>query len=191
MSFQQLVKKARSTRRFRPEPLPVGFFDRIAEYARFSPCGGNTQELKFIALSSEPVCRKVFPLLRWARALKDWDGPEEQEQPAGYMVILLDRNISSSAGCDHGIAAQSMVLGAAEEGIGSCMIGSYDKPALIRELDLPDHLEPCLIIAFGYPGETVVLEDVGPGGSTVYYRDEKGNHHVPKRPLDELLVKKL
>ena len=104
------------------------------------------------------------------------------------MVIVLDKEISANPNCDHGIVGQSMVLGAAAEGVGCCMIGSFGKSSVKVALGLGEHQDPCLIIAFGYPGEQVVLEDLKEQGSTVYYRDEKNVHHVPKRLLEKLLI---
>ena len=46
-----------------------------------------------------------------------------------------------------------------------------------------------LILALGKPKETVVLEEVGPDGNIRYYRDAEGVHHVPKRSLDELILR--
>jgi hypothetical protein len=40
----------------------------------------------------------------------------------------------------------------------------------------------------GRPKETVLLEETGPDGDIKYYRDEDGVHHVPKRPLEELIL---
>jgi len=55
-------------------------------------------------------------------------------------------------------------------------------------LAIPEHLKIRLVLALGKPAETVVLEDLEPGGDTRYWRDEEGVHHVPKRGLAELIV---
>ena len=46
-----------------------------------------------------------------------------------------------------------------------------------------------LVIALGMPDETVVLTELKPGESFNYYRDENDVHYVPKRPLDEIIIK--
>ena len=124
----------------------------------------------------------------WAGYLSDWSGPAEGERPAAYIVILGDTELRKTFGCDHGIAAQSIMLGATERGLGGCMIGSIDRDALRQVLDIPERYEILLILALGKPAETVVLEDVGPGGDIKYYRDEEDVHHVPKRTLGELII---
>jgi len=44
------------------------------------------------------------------------------------------------------------------------------------------------VVALGVPAETCVLEEAKRGASTDYYRTPDGVHHVPKRPLDEVIV---
>ncbi|MFH2000674.1 MAG: nitroreductase family protein, partial [Planctomycetota bacterium] len=95
---------------------------------------------------------------------------------------------SKNFGCDHGIAAQSMLLGAAEKGLGGCMIGSVKRKELCMDLDIPSHFELLLVIALGKPREKVVVDTMAPGGDVKYWRDDQGVHHVPKRPLHELIV---
>ncbi|MBQ5536956.1 MAG: hypothetical protein IIU02_03465, partial [Treponema sp.] len=52
-----------------------------------------------------------------------------------------------------------------------------------------ESLVPALVIALGKPAETVKLVDVGADGKTAYYRDENDVHFVPKRRLEDVLVK--
>jgi hypothetical protein len=124
----------------------------------------------------------------WAGYLSRWSGPAEGERPSAYIVILGDTELRKGFGCDHGIAAQSIMLGATERGLGGCMIGSIDRPKLRQVLDIPERYEILLVLALGKPAETVVLEDVGPDGDIKYYRDDEDVHHVPKRTLGELIL---
>ena len=89
---------------------------------------------------------------------------------------------------NHGIAAQSNLLGAAEAGYGGCMLGSVQREGLRTALDIPERFQIMLAIALGKPTEQVVTEPVGEDGSITYYRDENDVHHVPKRSLTELIV---
>ena len=69
------------------------------------------------------------------------------------------------------------------------MVGSIDRQGLRRTLQIPEHLEILLVLALGRPKEKVVLEmDTSPD-EVPYWRDADDVHHVPKRPLDELLVR--
>ena len=137
--------------------------------------------------TSRKKTRLIFKHLAWAGSLKDWPGPEEGERPAAYILILGDREISPTFGSDHGIASQSILLGAVEKGLGGCIIGSIQRPGLQAALKIAARYEILLCLAIGKPKETVVLETVGPDGNTTYYRDEAQVHHVPKRALDDLI----
>ena len=131
----------------------------------------------------------IFPHLGWAGYLKDWSGPIEGERPTGYIIILGDKSIKQSFGCDHGIAAQSILLGAVEKGLGGCMLASVDRREdLMVELGLPDNLLILLVLALGKPKETVVIDPLPEDGDIKYWRDAQGVHHVPKRSLEELIV---
>jgi nitroreductase len=160
----------------------------LVELARLSASGANLQPLKYILSCDRVTNERIFLHLRWAGYLKDWGGPVEGERPAAYIIILGDTEIRDSFGCDHGIAAQSILLGANEQDLGGCIIASIDRVALREALAIPARYELLLILALGSPKETVVLEEVGPEGNIRYYRDDEGVHHVPKRPLDELIL---
>ncbi len=189
MTIYDLVRKSRSYRRFKSGiPVARKTLEELVELARLSPSLANKQPLKFI-LSSEPARNAlIFPCLRWAGYLKDWPGPAEKEKPAAYIIVLGDKEISGSIECDHGIACQSMLLGAAERGLGGCIIGSIDRPRLRAALDIPERYEILLAVALGVPDETVILERMEPGGRIEYWRDGEGRHHVPKRSLEELIL---
>ena len=65
---------------------------------------------------------------------------------------------------------------------------SFD-PRKIREvLGIPENLEPLLVLALGFQKEVRRVETVGADGSVKYWRDAQGVHHVPKRPLEDLLI---
>ena len=188
--LEDLVRKNRSYRRFHQDvAVDIETLRALVNLARLSASGSNLQPLKYI-LSCEPETNaRIFPHTRWAGYLKDWPGPAEGERPSAYIVILGDTEIRKSFGCDHGIAAQSIMLGAAERGLGGCILGSIDRSGLRQVLDIPEQYEILLILALGKPTETVVLEEVGPDGDIRYYRDAEGVHYVPKRSLDELILR--
>ena len=75
MDFLELVTGARTCRRFREaEGMPAGTLDWLIECARVTPCGGNAQALRFAVAESPEACAAVFPALKWAGMLTDWDG---------------------------------------------------------------------------------------------------------------------
>ena len=183
------ILKSRSCRRFyEDQPVPLDDLKQLVDLARLSPSGRNAQPLKFI-LSCEPEKNaRIFQTLAWAGYLKDWGGPKAGERPAAYIILLGDKAISETFGIDPGIAAQSILLGAREKGLGGCIIGSVQKPELAAALNIPEQYEIIVAIALGKPRETVVVEKVGPDGDIKYWRDAQGVHHVPKRALEDLII---
>lgn len=185
-----LVAKARSYRRF-DEAVKVKrqTLLELVELARLSPSGANMQPLKFFLSADTELNERIFPTLGWAGYLKEWAGPGEGERPTGYILILKDKGIAHVAGIDHGIAAQSIMLGAVEKGLGGCFIASIDRPQLFQVTGLsPDAYEILLVLALGKPVETVAVDELGERGDVKYWRDADGVHHVPKRSLQELVV---
>ncbi len=187
--IEALVRLNRSCRRFyEDQAVSRETLLALVDLARLSASAANLQPLKY-ALSFEPEQNAaIFATLAWAGYLKDWPGPAPGERPAAYITILGDKNLAANFGCDHGIAAQSMLLGARAKGLAGCMIGSIKRDELRRVLALPDRCEILLVIALGVPKEKVVIDEVGPGGDIKYWRDSDGVHHVPKRRLEDLIV---
>jgi len=189
MDMEILVRKSRSYRRFDESYIVAGETLRdLIRLAQYSPTGNNLQPLKFWLSNTPEMNASIFPHLGWAGALKNWDGPEEGECPTAYIIILGDKTIKESFGVDHGIAAQSIMLGAVEKGLGGCMIGSARKEALHDALDIPNRYEILLVLALGKPNEKVLTEPLGENAKIQYYRDENDVHHVPKRSLSDLIV---
>ena len=81
-----------------------------------------------------------------------------------------------------------MVLGAASRGLGTCILGSVNRPRLQEALKLPSRYGILYVLALGNPAEGVKVETVGTDGDVRYWRDEAEILHVPKRSLDDLIV---
>ena len=187
--FKNLVAKTRSVRRY-DESFKVSeeTLRSLVDLARLSPSPANLQALKFKLVFNAELVMEVFRTVRFGGYFKDWGGPQPGERPAAYIVILGDLNIKQQFDLDAGIAAQSMMLGLTDLGLGGCMVGSFDHDALKRLLVLSEDLVITLVLAIGKPAEQIVIDEMTPGGSVKYYRDEQNVHHVPKRALDELII---
>ena len=187
--IRELVKENRSCRRFYEDhAVALETLKELTDLARLSASAANLQPLKYILSSDPGKNAEIFSCLAWAGYLKNWPGPEEGERPAAYIVVLGDTRISESAGCDHGIAAQTILLGAREKGLAGCMLGAFDRKALRECLNIPSHIRLLLVLAIGKPKEQVVLETVGSDNSIRYWRDNEGVHHVPKRKLEDIIA---
>ena len=183
-----LIHKTRSFRRFKEnEPVDMTTLRSLVELARLGGSARNVQPLKYILINAPAVNAKIFPCLGWAGYLKNWPGPEKGERPAAYIVCLLDTRLSHDADCDLGIATQNILLGASEKGFGGCRIASISSK-LRNVLELDDHLQILVVMAIGKPAEAVSLENLELEGDIKYWRDAEGVHHVPKRPLQEIIA---
>jgi nitroreductase len=187
--IRDLIISNRSCRRF-DEGYAVErrTLEELVDLARLSASAANLQPLKYLLSCDPEKNARVFRHLAWAAYLKNWGGPGPGERPSAYIIILGDTTISNSFGCDHGIAAQSILLGAREKGLAGCMIGLIRREELRQTLAIPASYEILLVLALGQPCEQAIIDEVGPNGDIKYWRDSAGVHHVPKRPLKELIL---
>lgn len=184
-----LIYKTRSYRNFKSSvKYSKDQIEDIINLCRFTPSTANRQSVKFAFACDDELCGKVFPLLHWAGYLSE-KPPYNGNVPTAYILLCCDLNIAENPiEIDVGICAQTIVLGAMEQGIGACMIGSFDKKKMSNLFGLSDNLYPRLIIALGEPNEKIVITDIK-DGDIKYYRDEDKTHYVPKRTLEELIIK--
>lgn len=187
--IKDLVEKNRCYRRFyESERISTEDLRDLIELARLTSTGGNIQPMKYLISNTEEKNQKIFEELKWAAYLKDWQGPTEGERPSAYVIMLVDKSISSNVFWNHGLAAQSILLGAVEKGYGGCMFASYDKKKLVEKLNIPEDFDILMVIALGKPKEEVVMVPLEESGDIKYYRDENKVHYVPKRSLEELIL---
>ncbi len=186
--LKDLILKNRSYRRF-DEKISISkdILKELIDLARLSASGANRQPLKFILSIEQDQNEKIFPALAWAGYLTDWDGPEKGERPSAYIIILGDKNITTTFGVDHGIASQSILLGAIEKGFGGCILASINRDNLREILNIDERYDILLVIALGKPKEQVIIEEVK-NDNIQYWRDDKEVHHVPKRSLKEIIL---
>ncbi|SBW08916.1 Nitroreductase [uncultured delta proteobacterium] len=188
-TMTDLLRAARTCRRFVEDtPLPPAALRHIVDAARVASSCVNRQPLRYYTVSDPEIRGRIFPGIRWAGALPDWNGPAEGERPTGYIVICSAQPANMFVYYDIGIAAQSMQLCATAMGLGCCMINNFAKDAAREILGIPDTLEVMLLLALGAPREVRRIEDAVAGDSLTYWRDEQNVHHVPKLMLDQVLL---
>ena len=182
-----MIFKTRSYRRFDESyRIDKKRLESFIDLARLSASGGNRQPLKYLIYNSPDECDRVFPFLAWAGYLREWPGPDKGERPSAYIIILGDKSVADNFGIDHGIAAQSILLGATEAGIGGCMIQSIKREELKDDIAIPDKFEILLVIALGKPVEKIVIDEIKVD-DVKYWRDGNKVHHVPKRNLKDII----
>jgi len=189
-TIDELIAQTRTYRRFQQDAeISRKTLEELVNLARLGGSARNLQPLKYMLVNDRKLNAKIFPHLLWAGYLPDWPGPAEGERPSAYIICLLDTRLSQEADCDLGIATQNMLLGATARGLGGCRIASVS-PKIRNQLDIPAQLRILMVLALGKPKETVRIEEAAsPGGNIKYWRDEGQVHHVPKRPLDEIIIK--
>ena len=188
MTIEEIISRNRSCRRFYPsKTISKKTLRGLINLARLSASAANLQPLKYLISNTPDKSAKIFPSLGWAGYLKEWPGPGKNERPSSYILVLGDTKITSTFGCDHGIAAQSILLGAAEQGLGGCIIATIDRKRLRATLNIPRQYEILFAIAIGKPKEKVVIVEAEEN-NIKYWRDSKGVHYVPKRPLEEIIL---
>lgn len=190
--ISDLVQKNRSYRGY-DESFSFSRQD-LEEYvslARLCPSSANIQPLKYRLIWEKAEVERVLKCTHFGGALPELHLPFDGTHPAAFIVICQDTEINSNLTQflrDVGAVAQTMLLAATEKGLGGLMIGAFDLGALCETLALPEHIRPLLVLALGKPAEHIEIVDLPADGSTRYYRDEAGNHYVPKRRLEDLIL---
>lgn len=147
----------------------------------------NRQALRFYPVTAGPEAGKILSLIRMGAAVPDIKLPPEGREPEAFIVICSTLPETAVIDIDLGISAQSMLLKAAEMGLGGIFIRNFNARALREALGL--ELRPLAVIAVGKPDETIELVPAAPGeGLAYYFRD--GIHYVPKLSAKDLIIHK-
>ena len=188
--IETILKKNRSTRGFdETQKIDAETLKKWISYTRYCGSAANRQPLKYCILNEKNDVEGLLALTKWAAALPKEHLPKPHQHPVAFVVILQDTSISNGqfVMVDVGIAAQTILLSAVEEGYAGCMLGAFDSKKVQSYLNLKDNLVPRLVIALGKGIENIQLVDCT--DSNNYYRQD-GVHYVPKRTMDELLIEK-
>ena len=190
--IKELVKKSRSYRGY-DESRKISREEllELVDCARFAPSSVNRQPFQYLLAYEQEDLDKIQPLTGWARALPQMKLPHPGKCPTAFIVICQNTDWDPDLNRylrDVGITAQTMLLAAAEMGLGGIMIGNFSPKKLSETMALPENIIPMLIVAFGKPDENIVLTEVDTGISLNYYRDEQDTHYVPKRKLKDIVL---
>ncbi|MDE7345968.1 MAG: nitroreductase family protein [Muribaculaceae bacterium] len=190
-SLRQLLISDRTVRRFREDySVSMETLEKLVELSRYCHSGRNAQPLRYVLINDMEMRKQVFPTLKWAGYFKDWDGPVAGERPAAYIIQCLDTYYGKDCLCDDGLQLEAISLGMKTLGLGGCIIKAFNSPLLSEILKLEPRFQPRYVLALGHPAEEVKLEDMSgdKDDDFKYFRTPDGVHHVPKRPLSELMI---
>lgn len=186
MNLKKLIVSRRTIRKFSQKPIEKKLIEDYINAARLAPSAANLQPLKYIGVTNRQMADEVFPLLKWAGYLAPEYDPMINERPSAYIIICCDTNISkANFEQDVGAAAQSIILSALCDGIGACWLGSVDRAALCKLLNIPENLKVCAVMALGYPLEEPRAVEKS---SDIKYYIENKTLCVPKRSNEEVTV---
>ncbi|NVM35712.1 MAG: nitroreductase family protein [Candidatus Lokiarchaeota archaeon] len=189
MELEEVIYKRRTIRRFKEKPISIDILKKLIDFARLAPMARNIQGLEFIIVQKAEIREELFPLVRWASSLpEDQRTPEEGRQPTAYIIVLVNKKIKNSYyDFDVGAAVENILLGAVNFGLGCCWMGSIDRKGIRKLFIIPDYYEITHVISMGYPDEESVTEPYE--DSFDYWKDDRGQIYVPKRGLNEILLK--
>jgi len=148
MEVFEAIKARRSIRQFTDEVIGKDALEKLLDAARWAPTASNQQRWRFVVVTSPPVKELIRKF-----------APGIFIMPAAFIVICAEKEPGANPWAeatylaDCAIAAQNIMLAAYEMGIGSCPALSYAKVAVQEILNLPEEIEPLLIVTLGYPAE--------------------------------------
>ncbi|MFX0082786.1 MAG: nitroreductase family protein [Candidatus Hodarchaeota archaeon] len=189
MNIEDIIYRRRTIRRFKQEPISLDTLKKLIDFARVAPMARNVQALEFIIVENAEVREKLFPLVSWAGSLPaDQRTPENGREPTGYIIVLVNTKIKKVyVDFDVGAAVENILLGAASFGIGTCWMGAINFKKIRELFEIPEHYDIKQVISLGYPDEESVMETYK--DSFTYWKDSNGKMHVPKRELDDIILK--
>jgi len=148
MELMEVIRKRRSIRKYKAEPVSEEDIEYVLEAARLSPSWGNKQCWRYIVVTDEALRKKI--------ATRDW--------AAQAPVIIVGCADPTKAGdkdgkpyymLDLGLSMEHLILAATERGLGTCWIGGqFDEKTVREALNIPENIRVVALTPLGYPDET-------------------------------------
>ena len=189
MNVYDIIVNRRTIRKFLQKPIPDELLEKYVNAGRLAPSAANRQPLKYKIVNSENIVQKMLKMVKWAAYISPMGNPGKGEEPVAFIAVCADLNIRKDGyETDLGAAVQNIIISAEADGIGSCWMGAIDYGEITKLLGLSENLKLLCVVALGYkaedPKECLVEND-----NIKYYKDQDGILNVPKRSLEEVLIK--
>ena len=187
MDMLEFLRTRRTYRRFEQRPVAPEILTEAVDAARIASCGANRQTVRYIVVQSADAVAAVQPLVHWAAYLPPEQGqPKPDELPTAFIAVLQDDNLPGASDVDVGLALGSLTAAAWAHGVGSCIMGAIDKPALTALLGIEEPQKLAFMVAFGYPTHKARIVPMTEQTGVKYYLDENRDYCVPKRSAEEI-----
>ena len=145
------IETHRTVRQFSEQPIEENELKKILEAGRAAPSAKNRQPWRFVVITDNDVKKRLE-----AAAYG-----QEHIGSAPVVIALGTTNVDYkmpngqlSYPIDLSFAASFMILQAGAEGIGSCVVTTYNEPEVREILTVPYSMRIVMLIAFGYPVTT-------------------------------------
>ena len=159
-TFLELVQQRQSDRKYTTRPVEPEKLQRCLEAARLAPSASNSQPWTFVVVNEPSLVKKVGraamgPLMSFNKFVS--------QAPVIVAIVMEKPKLITEVGgrikdkeyplMDVGIAAEHFCLQAADEGLGSCMLGWFDEKKVKELLHVPEGKNVPLLITLGYTPE--------------------------------------
>jgi nitroreductase len=144
----EAIQERQSIRAYQDKPIPREKIEKILEAGRLAPSAVNREPWHFITVTVVEK-RKALSKGLYAKFIA---------QAPLAIVVCGDKKASPDwYAVDAALAVENMVLAAVNEGLGTCIVGSFTEKDVKELLKIPNNLEVIVIIAVGYPREKLDL----------------------------------
>ena len=161
MTAKECITGRRSIRSFTDQPIDHDVLAGIVETASYAPSWKNTQIVRYIAVEGDMKQKLSKCTSAYAR-----NGEIMAQAPVVIAVTIVkgrcgyerDGSFTTDRGdgwqmFDAGVATQTFCLAAHEQGIGSVIMGIFDREEAARLLEIPDTMDLVALVPIGYPAE--------------------------------------
>lgn len=153
-SFLELCQQRRSYRKYTTQVVEQDKIDYILKCALMSPSGKRLNPWEFYVLRSlEDASLQAIRKMAGVRTY----GSQMFDTATAAIVVALDSSLTDTWQSDGAIAAQNILLAAADLGLGACWCQIYQREGaeqMVKELcHIPDHLTVLCVISLGYKDE--------------------------------------
>ena len=168
MELFEAIGTRRSIRKYRPDPIARESMQRLVQVLQHSPMASNGQELRLVVVEDPDRIRAIR---RFAPGLSG--------NPTALLVLAADKEVAYARGgsdgrdvavyINTGVALAYLLLAAHGLGLGACPVRSFHAGAVRTVVDLPETVEPIMLMSLGYPAEAPRPKAVPPLDEVIFY----------------------